>query len=102
MTPRSAQVASGQRLLHVSLTALFRVLGHCVIAMAAVPVRARARASCCTAHASAAPAQISRRTIIYGCDDASRGEARTVHVGARCPAALPAIAKVAVPRTAAG
>ena len=74
ITAMSAVVVTGQRQIHIALTALFLIRGHCVIATAAVP--------------------INKSSLIYGC--ANAGEAkREVHRGGRCAAAVPLIEQLA-------
>jgi hypothetical protein len=72
-------VASNVQQLHIALTALYLIRGHCVIATARVPLSAGGNAG--------AP------SLIYGSPNAGADD-RIVELGARCPEAIPVIRSV--------
>ena len=75
ITAMNAVVGSNNTQITVTLTALFLVCGHCVIATAKAPLR-------------------GSESLIYGSDNAGHKD-RVVHDGRRCPAAVPIIRRLA-------
>jgi hypothetical protein len=71
----NAVVGSNNTQVAVTLTALFHICGHCVIATAKAPLRGSA-------------------SLVYGSDNAGHAD-REVHDGRRCPPAVPIIRDLA-------